>query len=95
MWRTVGRRFAAHGLGGGVSGPRRSVERSQGSVSVARAASLCQWRHRHPDEGTGPNTGSPDGGAYARRYRDREHVNESGHGGLPAGVVPGPGTNRT
>ena len=59
------------------------------------AASLCQWRHRHPDAGTGPNTGSPDGGAYARRYREREHVNESGHGGLPAGVVPGPGTNRT
>jgi len=24
------------------------------------------------------------------RYRDREHVNESGHGGLPVGVVPAP-----
>jgi hypothetical protein len=32
--------------------------------------------------------GSPGGGAYAYRYRDREHVNESGHGGLPVGVVP-------
>jgi hypothetical protein len=61
------RACAAHGrpsirgpwLGGGVSGPRRSVERGQGSVSVARAASLCQWRHRHPDAGTGPRYGQP------------------------------------
>jgi hypothetical protein len=29
-----------------------------------------------------------DGGAYACRHHDREHVNESGHGGLPVGVVP-------
>jgi hypothetical protein len=49
---------------------------------VARAASLCQRRHRPPyDAVANPQTGSPGGGAYARRYHDREHVNESGQAG--------------
>jgi hypothetical protein len=57
--------------------------------NTVRAASLCQGRHRPPyDAVASPHTGSPGGGAYARRYHDREHVNESGHARLPAGVVP-------
>jgi hypothetical protein len=29
-----------------------------------------------------------DGGVYAYRYHDQEHVNQSGHARLPVGVVP-------
>jgi len=66
-------------------GPRRPVERAQGSErSMARAASFRERRHRH---GSGPTNA---GGAHAcgNRYHDPEHVDEFGHGRLPAGVVP-------
>jgi hypothetical protein len=61
---------------GRVSGPRRSVAAGQGSVSVARAAFYASGATATPTQAPAPDAGSPDGGAYARRYRDREHVNE-------------------
>ena len=56
---------------------------------MARAASLRQRRPPPYDAVISPKLGNrKDGGTYVLRYRDREHVNESGHGGLPVGVVP-------
>jgi len=42
----------------------------------ARAASLCQRRRRRTTQAPAPKSASPDGGAHASRYRDREHVNK-------------------
>jgi hypothetical protein len=58
--------------------------------SAARGRVLMPAAAPPYDAGTSPKSASPDGGAYASRYRDRGHVNESGHARLPAGVVPAP-----
>jgi len=51
---------------------------------VARAASLCQRRHRPTTPWSAPKRATAkDGGTYVLGYRDWEHVNESGDGGLP------------
>jgi hypothetical protein len=48
---------------------------------------LMQRRHRHTDTAISPNGQALDGGAYARRYRDREQTNESGHGRAAGGCI--------
>jgi len=78
-------------FGEGAGGPRRSVERGywlRGGAERGAGRVLMSAAPPPYDAGTSPQWASPDGGAYARRYHDREHVNESGHGGLPVGVVP-------
>jgi len=40
------------------------------------------------DAGPAPKSASPDGGAYASRYRDRGHVTSKAKERLPPGVVP-------
>ncbi|HEY3033374.1 MAG TPA: hypothetical protein VGJ54_01765, partial [Streptosporangiaceae bacterium] len=44
--------------------------------SAARAASFVPAAPPPYDASPSPQSASPDGGAYASRYRDREHVNE-------------------
>jgi hypothetical protein len=78
-------------LWGGVSGPRRAVEAGQWLRGAERGAGRVLMPAAPPPalrRSCQPPKGSPGGGAYPFRYRARGHVNGSGHGGLPAGVVP-------
>jgi hypothetical protein len=58
---------------------------------VARAASLCQRRHRHTNTAPSLQTDSVDSGAYVRRYREWGHVNESGTSHIHAALGPAAG----
>jgi hypothetical protein len=83
--RTAGSSLAARGLGRRDERPAPSSGPVtwRGPRPCVSGATALRRRDQPPNGAT-----AKDCGTYVLRYRDREHVNESGHGGLPAGVVP-------
>jgi hypothetical protein len=83
-WTSVGCPIAGRGSGSG-----RAARAMPLGLEDGASRALCQRRHRPPyDAVASPQTGSPGGDTYARRYHDHEHVNESDDASLPVGVIP-------